>query len=422
MQDAINFTQNINLDWLWVDSLCIFQDSKEDWNREALTMRQVYQGAFLVVTALGAASSDEGLFALRDPLLYSACFLFETEQGEDIYGGQASNIGILLDDWPLHQRGWVMQERILASRTLNFGPYLIWQCKEKLADEYNIIARSGYKRGFNLNERFSDLVLSAGTYNMSSTDRDETILDIWGDIALEYTSGILTVPTDRLIAISGVVSAIQRRTGWTNLAGLWEPFLWKQVLWEKAYYAVPQSRKPTGLQPSWSWTAITGGVMWSHVDDPEEGFFLNAVAHVQHTVDVSPSQMDMTDSSGPRAALQVSCKPARIGTLSSPDGLGECRADLIDFPLPGEGVFEPDLFEMTRPPELFLPIAAGCWNDEQLEVYGLAVSSSTSCAGAFERVGFFTFKAKMENDGGNSPDYDYAILHDLSMREDIILI
>ena len=421
MQDAINFTRNINLDWLWVDSLCIIQDSQEDWNREALTMRQVYQDSFLTVAALGAASNDEGLFALRDPLLYSACFLFQTEQGENIYGGQDSTIGLVLDAWPLHQRSWVMQERVLASRTLNFGPYLIWQCQEKLADEYNIIARSGNKMGFKLNERFSDIVLGGGTYNMSSTERDEAILGIWTGIASDYTSGILTVATDRLIAISGIISAIHRRTGWTNLAGLWKPFLWKQVLWEKAFDAVPESREPTGLQPSWSWTAITGGVMWTN-DEPEEGFFLNAVAHVQHTDNVTPSQTDMNNSSDPRMAIQVSCMQGRIGTLSAFEGISRYRAELAEFPLSGKGFFEPDVFVMTRPPELFLPIGAGCWNDESLLIYGLAVSSSTSCVGAFERVGFFTFYVKEEKDGGHSIDYDYAILHELSMREDIILV
>jgi hypothetical protein len=111
MQDAINFTRDINVDWLWIDSLCIFQDSQEDWNREALTMRQVYRDAFLVIAALGAASGDEGLFAIRDPLLYSPCFLFQTEQGEDIDGGQVSTLGLVMDAWPLHQRGWVVQER-----------------------------------------------------------------------------------------------------------------------------------------------------------------------------------------------------------------------------------------------------------------------------------------------------------------------
>jgi hypothetical protein len=193
------------------------------------------------------------------------------------------------------------------------------------------------------------------------------------------------------------------------------------VLWEKAFDAVPESRKPTGLQPSWSWTAITGGVMWTN-DEPEEGFFLNAVAHVQHTDNVTPSQTDMNNSSDPRMAIQVSCMQGRIGTLSAFEGIARYRADLAEFPLSGKGFFEPDVFVMTRTPELFLPIGAGCWNDESLLIYGLAVSSSTSCVGAFERVGFFTFYVKEEKDGGNSIDYDYAILHELSMREDIILV
>jgi len=97
MQDAIHFTRNINLGWLWIDSLCIIQDSEVDWNREALTMRRVYQDSFLTVAALGASSCDEGLFALREPLLYSACFLFQTEQGENIYGGQESTIELMQD-------------------------------------------------------------------------------------------------------------------------------------------------------------------------------------------------------------------------------------------------------------------------------------------------------------------------------------
>jgi hypothetical protein len=248
MQDAINFTRDINVDWLWIDSLCIFQDSQEDWNREALTMRQVCRDASLVIAALGAASGDEGLFAIRDPLLYSPCFLFQTEQGEDIHGGQDSTLGLVMDAWPLHQRGWVMQERILASRTLNFGPYLIWQCQEKLADEYDILARN--RRGFNTYKRFSDLVIDGGTYDMTSTERDEAILDSWTGIALDYTSGILSVASDRPIAISGIISAIRRRTGWTNLAGLWKPFLWRQVLWEKAFDAAPESRECTSLQPT----------------------------------------------------------------------------------------------------------------------------------------------------------------------------
>jgi hypothetical protein len=127
--------------------------------------------------------------------------------------------------------------------------------------------------GFGTNEPFYDLVLSGGTYSMPSTLRDEAVLRIWSEIVADYTSGALTVVTDRLIAISGIIATIQR-------ASLWEPFLWRQLLWEKAFDPLPELRELTGLQPSWSWIPITGEFIWSG-DEPEEGLFLNSIAHVK---------------------------------------------------------------------------------------------------------------------------------------------
>jgi len=270
-----------------------------------------------------------------------------------------------------------------------------------------------------MNRLFSDLVLSGGTYNMSSTKRDKAILRTFTEIIGDYTSGTLTVATDRLMAISGIIDTVQRRIGWTNLAGLWEPSLWKQLLWEKGFDPLPESHELTGLQPTWSWIAITGGVIWPG-DEPSEGYFLNSIAHVKRIDNATPLHRNEGNTSDTIMALQVSCIPARIGIQYSFEGKAHYRAELVDFPLSGRGFYELDLLPMTRQPELFLPIGAGCWNDESLVVSGLAVSSSTSCVGAFERVGFFTFDVHEKDE--NSIDHNYSILHELSMRENIILV
>ena len=34
-QDAVRITRGLGIDFLWIDSLCIIQDSREDWEREA---------------------------------------------------------------------------------------------------------------------------------------------------------------------------------------------------------------------------------------------------------------------------------------------------------------------------------------------------------------------------------------------------
>jgi hypothetical protein len=132
IQDAIKVTRRLNFRYLWVDSLCILQDSSEDWAREATTMKDVYGNCALSIAALGAANCDEGLFSHRDPLISKPCRLSEDPERGGLF--------VYPDEWeqyihtkpwtqsPLHRRAWAVQERVLPSRTLNFGWGVIWNC------------------------------------------------------------------------------------------------------------------------------------------------------------------------------------------------------------------------------------------------------------------------------------------------------
>lgn len=73
IQDAASVVLALGLEFLWVDALCILQDSAEDWLHEAESMGDIYRGGFLTLAALGATDSSVGLFASRDPLMYSKC-------------------------------------------------------------------------------------------------------------------------------------------------------------------------------------------------------------------------------------------------------------------------------------------------------------------------------------------------------------
>jgi len=61
-QDAVIITRKLGIEYLWIDSLCILQDSEEDWNREAAKMALVYSGATVVISADAARSSADGCF------------------------------------------------------------------------------------------------------------------------------------------------------------------------------------------------------------------------------------------------------------------------------------------------------------------------------------------------------------------------
>lgn len=48
-QDAISTTRRLGLQYLWIDSLCILQDSHEDWERESVLMGDVYGNADITI-------------------------------------------------------------------------------------------------------------------------------------------------------------------------------------------------------------------------------------------------------------------------------------------------------------------------------------------------------------------------------------
>lgn len=45
IRDAVWFTRLLGVRYLWVDSLCILQGSKEDWTKESANMHNIYGGA-----------------------------------------------------------------------------------------------------------------------------------------------------------------------------------------------------------------------------------------------------------------------------------------------------------------------------------------------------------------------------------------
>jgi hypothetical protein len=65
LQDAIYMTRYLGLRYIWMDCLCILQDDKADWEREAASMADVYANAWLTIAAARAADSSEGFLGPR---------------------------------------------------------------------------------------------------------------------------------------------------------------------------------------------------------------------------------------------------------------------------------------------------------------------------------------------------------------------
>jgi hypothetical protein len=130
-QDAVKVTRKLGVLYLWIDSLCIIQygDGGEDWKRESGRMENVFSYAYCTIAATAAVNSNSG-------------FLERDRSPEYVHVQDASGkkfyISTDIDDFDndvseaqLNTRAWVMQEGVLARRTIHFSKNQIyWECGE----------------------------------------------------------------------------------------------------------------------------------------------------------------------------------------------------------------------------------------------------------------------------------------------------
>lgn len=138
-RDTVLLVHRLGYSYLWIDSLCIFQDSITEWQAEADNMIDVYRNSLcnISVTAASSNPSTEGLFRprkLSPRLLYP--FGGAARVADDLIGTPwiawtDSMWEDEIESAPLNTRGWVVQERFLAPRAVHFAENQIyWECLE----------------------------------------------------------------------------------------------------------------------------------------------------------------------------------------------------------------------------------------------------------------------------------------------------
>lgn len=280
----MDITRRLKYPYIWIDSLCIQQDSPEDWSDQAAKMAAIYMNADATIAALAAEDSEGGLYTHnRNLLSYWPCVLPTSVPLTAWYGRIWPFHNERLTTAPLLLRGWVLQERCLGPRTIYFGKFgVYWECATLRADELfpagfaedslgptgqglsqgEIMAKSLLNRrlrlvgtdtiGFPLYVKVTDA--TPFPYRIFAK-----FIGYWYQIVERYTESQLSFGKDKLVAIGGILQLVHRRTALTPFAGLWLEFLLDDMLWRTV--RPDEVSKPTEYQaPSFSWASITGAV------------------------------------------------------------------------------------------------------------------------------------------------------------------
>lgn len=260
-RDAIQVLRWLGLRYLWIDSLCIIQDSPADWEKESARMAEVYSNSHCNIAAAHAANGTLGCFTERDPRLVKPLKV-ELHWGLNPGVYYAVHDGVWqrnVMETPLNSRAWVCQERYLAPRNLFFGKsQLFWECHDRSACE---TFPAGLPPAVARTVQFttphaSGAWLRRRQHLPPAPDLDA--LSLWGDMVGQYSRGQLTFPGDKLVALSGLASRMQAHTRSGYLAGLWRMHLASQLLWEIDLNAPGERLEGVYTAPSWSWASVHG--------------------------------------------------------------------------------------------------------------------------------------------------------------------
>jgi hypothetical protein len=118
-KDAVDCTRALGIRYLWIDSICIIQGKDGDFNDEAKNMEKVFSGAYCVLAASRASNQYSGFLGPRPQRKY---ITFEHDRDQPYYVCEPiDNFSRDIIEGALNQRGWVLQERALARRTIYFA-------------------------------------------------------------------------------------------------------------------------------------------------------------------------------------------------------------------------------------------------------------------------------------------------------------
>ncbi|KAJ9613066.1 hypothetical protein H2200_003007 [Cladophialophora chaetospira] len=265
-KDAVDVCRWLNIEYLWIDSLCILQDSVDDWSQSATEVGSIYENALLTIAATKSKEGREGCYSTPNGQ-HLAHLVTETD---NVYVRRkppsypVHDLSLDMENFPLLDRSWVYQEMHLSSRVLHFCfQEVIWSCRAMRRSQSGISdeeATTEFENSTDLHgwdPSWKDLE------RQRNPDNFDEVRTLWYRIVEEYTRLHISFPSDIFPALAALTQRMYglRSDGDVFMAGLWRKTLLLDMMW----------RSPTGIAferprrwraPTWSWASVQTQVIW----------------------------------------------------------------------------------------------------------------------------------------------------------------
>ncbi|KAJ3542890.1 hypothetical protein NM208_g3445 [Fusarium decemcellulare] len=264
--DTVVLTRKLGLRYIWIDTLCIIQDSVLDWQIESSKMADIYRNSFVTIAAISSPDFRGGCFSPER--LSDICLRIESDDFETLIAaryyhgeGEVTDVDTFRETFPALTRAWIYQERMLSRRVL-YCTYteLQFECRQSKTCECgnpwmppHPALRTPAKHA--IMQGKDQYAQHMRNYDTKGTSLLERLARHWQQTVSQYTKLRLTQSSDKLPALSGCAKDIRRITGDEYLAGLWRRTFAEGLLWA-VHPPVDQPRPYGSRAPSWSWASV----------------------------------------------------------------------------------------------------------------------------------------------------------------------
>ena len=222
-------------------------------------MHLIYGNAYLVIAATLSPSPSSGIFITRPPTVHfdfdcvGKTFKISVKERVD-HHMWISREHNSFRTFPLHNRAWAFQERLLARRVIHYSSSeLVWECNTHIrcecsGIEWPLQSHDFHHPGASLKSE------AAGA--LAVAEKAKHASGAWHSIVSQYTARQLTVQNDRLPALSGLARQFAFPQMGRYLAGIWYSQLPDALDW-----TIKHPRKTDNYRaPSWCWASLDGSV------------------------------------------------------------------------------------------------------------------------------------------------------------------
>jgi hypothetical protein len=456
-RDAIQLCKVVGCNFIWIDSLCIIQDDESDRTVQSQKMSQIYSNAYFNIAATSSADSTRSLFQERwsvgtgnnkppphcpvlnyniYPMAGRPVCVRQAHSRDHVYvQGRMPNLR-----WhqaPLLDRAWVLQEVLLARRTLHVcSSELIWECRTMhdcecgSFDSDSLVETTGPSRSE------KDQIWLDALYQKQEFDRMlvklypmQAIHDFWLRLSQRYSTLLLTRLSDRFAAFAGLVDVVQRVLHGTYLAGIWSEDLPRALLWYGTPRSSPNASRLSSA-PTWSWMSrrVTDGscrILYDHM--LIQGFRQEPRTSISTVM--NPSQLNETNSlgitfQGPVILARIQLRPIDFSDDSPiPPDIARNEIYIIPTSMPeqlsgsNEALLWADCPMSSDDPllggEIVKCLLIGT-NEEKTAQFALVIKRCDWMDGDYyRRVGVAEFELKDEDE---NPDQARHYFSDVSIR------